>query len=90
MAWSGRLVLNILSMRSVIRKPPTTLLVAATTGDGAEHRRRECSCARPTSTMAPTTAMASSALVSDISGVWSSGETRRMTSNPMKPASMKT
>ena len=26
----GRLVLNILSMRSVIRKPPTILLVAAT------------------------------------------------------------
>ena len=40
--------------------------------------------------MAPTTAMASRALVSDISGVWSKGETRRITSNPMKAASMKT
>src|ERR1700682_2405478 len=39
--------------------------------------------------MAPTTAMASSALVSDINGVCKSGETRRMTSKPMKPANMK-
>ena len=40
--------------------------------------------------IAPTTAMASSALVSDISGVCSSGETRRITSKPMNPASMNT
>jgi hypothetical protein len=34
--------------------------------------------------------MASSALVNDISGVWSKGETRRITSNPMKAANMNT
>jgi hypothetical protein len=39
--------------------------------------------------MAPTTAIASRALVKDIKGVCSRGETRRITSNPMNPASMK-
>ena len=58
--------------------------------DGAENRRQPCSCVRPTRMIAPTTAIASSALVSDISGVCSSGETRLITSNPMKAASMKT
>ena len=43
----------------------------------------------PTRTIAPTTAMASRALVSDISGVCSKGETWRMTSKPIKQASMK-
>src|SRR5687768_11673061 len=40
--------------------------------------------------MAPTTAIAEIAFVSDISGVWSSRETRRMTPSPMKVASTKT
>ena len=40
--------------------------------------------------MAPTTEMAEMALVSDISGVCSSGETLRITSSPTKVASMKT
>ena len=40
--------------------------------------------------IAPTTAIASRALVSDISGVCSSGDTRRITSKPMNAASMKT
>ena len=40
--------------------------------------------------MAPTTEMAEMALVSDISGVCSSGETLRITSRPTKVASMKT
>src|SRR6202035_5183684 len=66
----GPLDLNIFNMRSVMMKPPTTLLVAAM--------------------IAPTTAMASRALVSDINGVCSSGDTRRITSNPMKAASIKT
>ena len=35
----GRLDLNILSMRSVIRNPPTTLLVAAMTGEHAQDER---------------------------------------------------
>ena len=44
----------------------------------------------PAMTMEPTTAMAEMALVRDISGVWSRGETRRMTRSPTKVASTKT
>ena len=40
--------------------------------------------------IAPTTAIAEIALVSDISGVCSSRDTRRMTPSPMKDASTKT
>src|SRR5208282_4886227 len=69
----GLLALNIFNMRSVMRKPPTTLLVAATI---ARVPRMVASFDfapgapefSPTRTMAPTTAMASRALVSDISG----------------------
>jgi len=85
---AGRLDLNIFNMRSVMTKPPTMLLVAATTAMNPKTVARWLLCS-PTSTMAPTTAIASKALVSDISGVCSSGETRRITSNPMKPASTK-
>src|SRR6516164_4150064 len=81
----GLLALNIFSMRSVIKKPPTTLLVAAITAKVARMVASRDFCS-PARTMAPTTAMASKALVSDISGVCSSGETRRITSKPMKPA----
>src|SRR5229473_673110 len=87
--FTGRLVLNILSMRSVMKNPPTTLLVAATMA--ITPRIVANSLLRsPTRTIAPTTAIASRALVNDISGVCSKGETWRMTSNPMKAASMKT
>src|SRR5208283_4691139 len=85
---AGRLDLNIFSMRSVMRNPPTILLVAATTAMKPKIAASWLLCS-PTSTIAPTTAIASRALVSDISGVWSSGETRRITSNPMNPASTK-
>src|ERR1700733_3681657 len=87
--FTGRLVLNILSMRSVMRNPPTTLLVAATMAMTPRTVAKVLFFS-PTRTIAPTTAMASRALVSDISGVWSKGETWRMTSNPMNAASMKT
>mgnify|MGYP003693532927 CR=1 FL=1 len=86
MASVGRLTWNILSMRSVITKPPTMLLVAATMAIVPSTRRQRALRAHPTSTIAPTTAMASRALVSDISGVCSSGDTRRITSKPMKAA----
>ena len=89
MAFSGRLALNILSMRSVMRKPPTTLLVAATIAIVPKTVASVLSCS-PARMIAPTTAIASSALVSDISGVWSRGETRRITSKPMNAASMNT
>src|SRR5580700_3935877 len=85
----GRLDLNIFSMRSVIKKPPTTLLVAATMAMVPRTVDSVLLC-WPTNKMAPTTAMASSAFVNDMSGVCRSGEMRRITSNPMKAASMKT
>jgi hypothetical protein len=44
----------------------------------------------PVSRMAPTTVMAEIALVSDISGVCSSGDTPRMSWKPRNAASMKT
>jgi hypothetical protein len=43
----------------------------------------------PTSVIAPSTAMASSALVSDINGVCSNGDTLRITSSPMNAANAK-
>src|SRR5271166_3140497 len=85
---AGRLDLNIFSMRSVMRKPPTILLVAATTATKPKAAESELLCS-PTSTIAPTTAMASRALVSDISGVCRSGDTRRITSKPINPARTK-
>src|ERR1700688_1875576 len=85
---AGRLDLNIFNMRSVIRKPPTMLLVAATTATNPKTAESVLLCS-PTRRIAPTTAIASNALVSDINGVCSRGETRRITSNPMNPASTK-
>src|ERR1039457_2022392 len=84
-----RLDLNILSMRSVIMKPPTALLVAATIAIVPSTVASVDLCS-PARMMAPTTAIASNALVSDINGVCSNGDTRRITSNPIKAASMKT
>src|SRR6266446_301094 len=85
---AGRLDLNIFNMRSVIRKPPTMLLVAATTATNPKTVESVLLCS-PTRRIAPTTAIASNALVSDINGVCKRGETRRITSNPMNPASTK-
>src|SRR5258707_1086035 len=68
---------------------PTTLLVAAIIAI-VPSTAESGLLFSPARTMAPTRAMASSALVSDINGVWSSGVIRRMTSKPMNPASIKT
>src|SRR5208283_2826251 len=84
-----RLDLNILSMRSVMMNPPTALLVAATIAMVPSTVDSVVLCS-PAKMIAPTTAMASRALVRDIKGVCSSGETRRITSKPMNAASMKT
>src|SRR5579862_4856859 len=81
--------LNIRSMRSVIRKPPTILLNDAATAIAPSAVVRRVSC-RPAMMMAATTTIASRALVSDISGVCSSGETRLINSNPTNPARIKT
>ena len=59
-------------------------------GDEAEHARQRGADPSPLIRIAPTTEMAEMALVSDISGVCSSGETLRMSSKPRKAASMKT
>src|SRR5579875_487442 len=83
------LSLNIRSMRSVIRKPPTMLLNAAATAI-APKISESSDPGRAAMMMAATTTMASRALVKAIRGVCSSGETRRMTSNPRNPASTKT
>src|ERR1700722_8364011 len=82
-------VLNMRSMRSVIRKPPTMLLNEAATAMVPSMVVSLVSC-RPAMMMAATTTMASRAFVSDISGVCSSGETRLINSNPTKPARMNT
>ena len=53
-------------------------------GDGAHARGCVSGYSAPATTIEPTTAIAEIALVSDISGVCSSRETRRITPNPMK------
>src|SRR5262249_53027095 len=81
--------LNILSIRSVIRNPLTMFVSEATTAM-APRRRKRSGKLPPAMRMAPTIAMAEMALVSDISGVCSSRETRRITPRPMNVASTNT
>src|SRR6266850_906329 len=88
LAGSG-LRLNIRSMRSVITKPPTTLVVAAAT---AMNPRMVASSLRlePAITSEPTSEIAEIALVADINGVCRRGGTREMTWYPRNAASTKT
>src|SRR5262249_29235384 len=72
------------------RNPPTTLMVAAVTATKPSTRLRVDAFSAPATRIAPTTEIAEIALVSDISGVWSSGDTRRTSSKPRNPASMTT
>src|SRR6185437_6681013 len=74
-------LLNMRNMRSVMKKPPTMLLNDAATAIAPSVVESAVSW-RPQMMMAATTTMASSALVSDISGVCRSGETRLMSSKP--------
>src|SRR5438876_10364766 len=60
----GRLVLNIFSMRSVIRNPPTTLLVAATTAFTSRTAENGLLCT-PNRTMVARTPNVSRSIVSD-------------------------
>ena len=62
--------LNILSMRSVIMKPPTTLIVAAVTATKPRNVLKPLNSA-PAATSEPTSEMPEMALVADISGVCS-------------------
>src|SRR5262250_454479 len=59
---------NIFSMRSVIMKPPTTLMVEATTAVKPRTVLRRVRCA-PAVTMDPTSEIPDIALVADIRGV---------------------
>src|ERR1019366_4133366 len=81
--------LNIASMRSVIRKPAVTLVIAQTTATKPRIVESRPYCP-PAATIAPTSEMPEIALVADISGVCSNGGTRWMMMKPTKPARMKT
>src|SRR5690606_29206393 len=84
----GSRFLNIFSMRSVMRKPLTMFVVDANTAT-APSTVLIGSWSGPARMIAPTIAMAEMALVSDMSGVCSRRDTRRITSGPMNVASMK-
>src|SRR5881296_3497772 len=82
-------VLNILSMRSVIKKPLTMLVMDANRAM-APRRVMYGGWSSPVITIEPTTAMAEIAFVNDISGVCNSRDTRLTTPSPMNVASMNT
>src|SRR5262249_49437411 len=81
--------LNIFSIRSVIRKPLMTFVVEAKTAIAPSAVLR-VECCSPRMTIEPIRLIAEIAFVSDISGVCSSGDTRRITSKPRKVASTNT
>src|SRR5579863_5931081 len=72
-------------MRSVIMKPPTTLIVAAVTAM-VPSTVLTTPWPLPAATSEPTREMPEMALVVDMSGVCSRGGTLRITSNPRNPA----
>ena len=80
--------LNIFSMRSVIRKPPTTFVLEQATAIRPNVVLRG-SWAAPATSRDPTSEIPDIALVADMSGVWSSGGTPVMRWYPRNPASMK-
>src|SRR5262245_45342411 len=77
--------LNIFSMRSVIKKPLTMLVMEANRAM-APRMRIGRGWSLPVTMMEPTTAIAEMALVIDINGVCSSRDTRMMTPRPMNVA----
>lgn len=82
--------LNICNMRSVTRKPPTTLIVAQTTEISPKITEKLGSTSLPATIKAPITDIPEIALEPDISGVCNVGGTLLITSNPAKEASTKT
>ena len=70
--------LNILSIRSVMTNPPTTLVVEQTTAVKPRMVLKVLYCA-PAMTIEPTNEMPEMAFVADINGVCSSGGTREIT-----------
>src|SRR5262249_2899424 len=80
-AWTASFLRNIFNMRSVIRKPPVTLIMAEVI---ARQPRIEasvwvCSYLDPAITSEPINEMPEMALVADIRGVCSRGGTREIT-----------
>src|SRR5258708_22312324 len=82
-------VLNSFSIRSVIRKPLTMFVIEAKSAT-APRVRIAGGASPPPTRIAPTTAMADIAFVIDISGVWRSRDTRRITPRPTNDASRNT
>src|SRR6266478_3737852 len=82
--------LNILSNRSVIRKPATMLMVANMTAMMPRILLNRGEPPLPETRIAPTTEIAEIALVSDIRGVCRSGDTLRTSSRPSGTASTRT
>ena len=76
-------------MRSVMRKPPTTLMVAAVTATKPSQVATRF-WSEPAATSEPTSEMALMAFVALMSGVWSSAGTFVMIWKPTKPARTKT
>src|SRR5262249_19587427 len=85
----GSRSLNILSMRSVIRKPLTMLVTEAKTAT-APSQVLIVSFSSPAMMIEPTTAIAEIAVVSDIRGVCSNRETFWMTWKPTKVDNIRT
>src|SRR5205823_802099 len=79
--------LNISSMRSVTRKPPTMLIVPKVIAITRIALLNAPLPERPTTSRAPSSTMPWIALVPDISGVCSVLGTLEMTTKPMNPAS---
>src|SRR4029077_6657783 len=79
---AGARRLNILSMRSVMRKPLTMLVTAAVMAMKPSTLLNMVAPWALVTRMAPTTEMAEMALVMDMRGVCSRGETLRITSSP--------
>ena len=86
--------MNILSIRSVSRKPLTIFVIEAKTATAPRIVGNAppvpAPVPAPASMIEPTTAIAEMALVSDISGVCKSRDTFRITSNPVNVANMNT
>ena len=81
------LALNISSIRSVTRKPPTTLIVPKAIAITSSALLSPSSPGRPTSSRPPSRTIPWIAFVPDINGVCSVFGTFEITTKPMKPAS---
>src|SRR5258708_16086426 len=92
-ATTGSFLRNIFNMRSVMRKPPVTLIMAeVTAAHPSNEASRACgpSCFEPAMTSDPINEIPEITFVADISGVCSKGGTREINWYPRNPARAKT